>query len=395
MINRPEYLEKLKSRMWNDSIKIITRSRRAGKSYLLNSIFYEYLITSGVDAKQIIRFAFDSALDLEMLEEDLIEIEKDNRKVDYKKFIAYIKTLIKPNKRYYLLLDEVQMMDSFEFVLNGYLSMSNFDIYVTGSNSKFLSTDVITEFRGRGDEIHVMPLSFSEFYNYTGGDIQRKIDEYMTYGGLPRAVLSPTPETKMKYLIDQMEKTFLKDVIDHHNLKSKEGLEELVNMIASTISCPINPTKLENRFKTEMNIKLSADTINSYIGYLKESYIVDSAIRYDVRGRYYISTPYKLYFEDLGLRNARLNFRQVENTLLMENLIFNELKVRGFQIDTGAIEIREGNQRKKLEVDFIATSGNKRFYIQSALDILDEDKMIQETKFLDKIPDSFRKLLER
>jgi len=393
MIERPIYLEKLKSSMWNDSIKIITGIRRCGKSFLLNSIFYDYLVGSGIKENNVIRFAFDSAVDLEKLGEDLIEIEKNKRKVDYKKFISYIGTLMSPKEKYYLLLDEVQLLDSFEYVLNGYLAMGNFDIYVTGSNSKFLSSDVITEFRGRGDEIHVMPLSFSEYYNYVGGDIQLRIDEYMTYGGLPRTVLSDSSESKMKYLSNQMDKTFLKDVIDRHSLKNTDELNELMNMLASGISCPTNPTKLENRFKTEKKLKLSADTINSYIGFLKESYIVDQAIRFDVKGRFYISTPYKLYFEDLGLRNAKLNFRQVEFTHLMENLIYNELRLRGFNVDVGSVEIREANTKKSLEVDFVANNGNQRYYIQSAFDISDEEKLQQETKSLDNIPDSFRKIL--
>lgn len=285
------------------------------------------------------------------------------------------------------------MLDAFEYVLNGYLGMENFDIYVTGSNSRFLSSDVITQFRGRGDEIHVMPLSFSEFYTYSGGDTAKRIDEYMTYGGLPRVVLSPTSEAKMNYLITQVEKTYIKDVIERHNLKNAEGLEELMNILASGISCLTNPTKIENRFKSEKKISLSADTINTYVGYLKESFILDSAVRYDIRGRHYISTPYKIYFEDLGLRNARLNFRQVEYTLLMKNLIYNELKIRGFCVDTGNIEIREGGERKNLEVDFVANNGNRRFYIQSAYDIPDKEKMEQEIKSLDKIPDSFRKII--
>lgn len=393
MIERPQYLEKLKTRMWNDSIKIITGIRRAGKSFLLNTIFYEYLISTGVEKGQIIKFAFDSAVDLEKIGEDLIEIKKEKRNVNYKKFVSYISSLVSPEKKYYLLLDEIQMLDAFEYVLNGYLGMENFDIYVTGSNSRFLSSDVITQFRGRGDEIHVMPLSFSEFYTYSGGDTAKRIDEYMTYGGLPRVVLSPTSEAKMNYLITQVEKTYIKDVIERHNLKNAEGLEELMNILASGISCLTNPTKIENRFKSEKKISLSADTINTYVGYLKESFILDSAVRYDIRGRHYISTPYKIYFEDLGLRNARLNFRQVEYTLLMKNLIYNELKIRGFCVDTGNIEIREGGERKNLEVDFVANNGNRRFYIQSAYDIADKEKMEQELKSLDKIPDSFRKII--
>lgn len=393
MIDRPFYLEKLKTRIWNDSIKIITGIRRCGKSFLLNSIFYEYLINSGVEEDHIIKFAFDSATDLAKIDEDLIELEKNKRKVSYKKFISYIETLISPKEKYYLLLDEVQRLEVFEYVLNGYLSMGNIDIYVTGSNSKFLSSDVITEFRGRGDEIHVMPLSFSEFHHYVGGDVLPRLDEYMTYGGLPRVILAQSIESKTKYLSDQMEKTFLKDVIERHDLKNTEGLNELVNIIASGISCLTNPTKLENRFKADKKANLSADTINKYIEYLKESYILDKVVRYDVKGKTYISTPYKLYFEDVGLRNAKLDFRQVEFSHLMENVIYNELKVRGYKIDVGTVETREGNTKKSLEVDFVVNNGSKRYYIQSALDISSEEKLIQETKSLDYIPDSFKKIV--
>lgn len=393
MIPRPIYLEKLKARMWNDSIKVITGIRRCGKSFLLRNIFHDYLISSGVQEKNIVMFAFDSALDLEKLGEDLVELEKNKRKVDYKKFINYISTLVSSKEKYYLLLDEVQRLDSFEFVLNGYLAMGSFDIYVTGSNSKFLSTDVITEFRGRGDEIHVMPLSFSEFFAYVGGDKNRRLDEYMTFGGLPRTVLSDSDESKMNYLSSQLQKTFLTDVIERHNIKNTEELGELLSIVASGISSLTNPLKLENTFRSVKKVTLSADTITDYIQFFRESFILDKAIRYDIKGKNYISTPFKLYFEDIGLRNARLDFRQVETTHIMENVIYNELRFRGFKVDVGALEIRENNLRKKLEVDFVANSGNRRYYIQSASEIPDDEKLRQETRPLDCIPDSFKKIL--
>jgi uncharacterized protein len=394
MIQRPIYLERLKNRMWNDSIKIVTGIRRSGKSFLLKNIFIDYLLSIGVQEKNIITFSFDSAIDLATIAEDLVELEKQKRNVDYKKFIAYINPLITPTEKYYMILDEVQRLDSFEFVLNGYLSMGNIDIYVTGSNSKFLSSDVITEFRGRGDEIHLLPLSFSEFLNYSPNpDISKKLDEYMTFGGLPRAVLTIGEEAKMNYLSSQLEKTFLKDVIDRNNIKNTEELDELMNIIASGISSLTNPTKLENRFLSEKKIKLTADTITSYIKHLKESYILDQAFKYDIKGKAYISTPFKIYFEDIGLRNAKLNFRQVEYTHLMENVIFNELKFRGYKVDVGFVNIRENNLRKQLEVDFVANSGNQRYYIQSAYDIADEAKLQQETKSLDYINDSFKKIV--
>ena len=394
MIQRPVYLERLKNRMWNDSIKIITGIRRSGKSFLLKNIFTEYLYSIGVNKENIIIFSFDSALDLSLIGEDLVELEKQKRSVDYKKFLNYISPLILPSQRYYMILDEVQRLDSFEFVLNGYLSMGNIDIYVTGSNSKFLSSDVITEFRGRGDEIHLMPLSFSEFFNYSpDADVSRKLDEYMTYGGMPRVVLTNGEEAKMNYLSSQLEKTFLKDVIERNNIRNTEELDELVNIIASGISSLTNPLKLENRFLSEKKVKLSANTISSYIRYLKESYILDQAFRYDIKGRAYISTPFKIYFEDVGLRNAKLDFRQVEYTHIMENVIYNELRFRRYKVDVGIVNTRENDVRKQLEVDFVANCGNQRYYIQSAYDIADSEKMVQETQSLDHIDDSFKKIV--
>lgn len=393
MINRDLYLEELKSRMWNDSVKIITGIRRSGKSFLLNSIFYEHLISSGIKEDRIIKFAFDSATDLAKIGEDLIELEKNKRKVSYKKFISYLETLISSKERFYLLLDEVQRLEAFEYVLNGYLSMGNIDIYVTGSNSKFLSSDVITEFRGRGDEIHVMPLSFSEFYGYLKGDVSKRLSEYMTYGGLPRTVLAQSDRQKMKYLSSQLEKTFIKDVVERNNIRNTEELNELMNFIASGISTLINPSKLEKRFMSEKKTHLSTDTISNYMKYLQDVFIIDKALRYDVKGKSYISTPYKVYFEDTGLRNAKLGFRQVEFTHLMENMIYNELKTRGYKVDVGVVETREKNQRKQLEVDFVANEGSQRFYIQSAYDIYSEDKLLQETKSLDNISDSFKKII--
>lgn len=393
MINRDLYLEELKSRMWNDSVKIITGIRRSGKSFLLNSIFYEHLISSGIKEDRIIKFAFDSATDLAKIGEDLIELEKNKRKVSYKKFISYLETLISPKERYYLLLDEVQRLEAFEYVLNGYLSKGNLDIYVTGSNSKFLSSDVITEFRGRGDEIHVMPLSFSEFYGYLKGDVSKRLFEYMTYGGLPRTVLAQSDKQKMNYLSSQLEKTFIKDVIERNNIRNTEELNELMNFVASGISTLTNPSKLEKRFMSEKKTHLSTDTISNYMKYLQDAFIIDKALRYDVKGKSYISTPYKVYFEDTGLRNAKLGFRQVEFTHLMENMIYNELKSRGYKVDVGVVETREKNQRKQLEVDFVANEGSQRFYIQSAYDIYSEDKLLQETKSLDNISDSFKKII--
>lgn len=278
--------------------------------------------------------------------------------------------------------------------MNGYLSLGNIDIYVTGSNSKFLSSDVITEFRDRGDEIHLMPLSFSEFFNYSpDADVSRKLDEYMTYGGMPRAVLTSGDEAKMNYLSSQLEKTFLKDVIERNNIKNTEELDELMNIIASGISSLTNPLKMENRFLSEKKVKLSANTISNYIKYLKESYILSQSFRYDIKGNAYISTPFKIYFEDVGLRNAKLDFRQVEYTHIMENVIYNEPRFRGYKVDVGIVKTRENDVRKQLEVDFVANSGNQRYYIQSAYDIADNEKLAQKTKSLNHIGDSFKKIV--
>ncbi len=392
MIERPVYLKRLANRIGNGSIKIVTGIRRTGKSYLLNKIFYEYLLEHGVEKSHIIKFAFDSAEDLDRIGEDLISIEKEKRNVSYKKFMSFVSSMVQDDEKYFLLLDEIQRLDSFEFVLNAYLS-KNMEIYVTGSNSKFLSSDVITEFRGRGDQVHVMPLSFSEFYNYVGGDKSEALEKYMVYGGLPQVVLAKTDEEKSNYLQLQMERTYLRDVIERHNVKNQEELGKLLDIISSGISTLVNPTKLANTFKSEKKISISDVTVKQFIEYFKESYILDSAMRFDVKGKKYIGTPYKIYFEDLGLRNARLNFRQIEYTHLMENVLFNELKYRGYKIDVGVVEVREKNIRKQLEVDFVVNKGSQRLYIQSAYDIPDTEKMKQETKSFDKIKDSFKKII--
>ena len=406
-IKRDKYLEMLKIRMHNGFVKVITGIRRCGKSYLLNEIFYNYLIESGVKESNIIKFAFDSASNLKMIGEDLFQLKKNKQKVNPNKFMDYIEQKIDDKEDYFLLLDEVQNLDCFETVLNGYLRQKNLDIYVTGSNSKFLSKDVLTEFAGRGDEIHILPLSFSEFYacyGESGGESERSLsildyafDDYMVYGGLPAIVNMKTPEQKATYLKTQIDNVYLKDIIERYNLSTEENIGELMNIIASGISTLTNPTKLANTFKTVKNANLSPATINNYIEYMQEAFIISKVNRYDVKGKKYINTPYKIYFEDNGLRNARLDFRQIENTHIMENVIYNELRFRGYNVDVGVVEIRESNGetqvRKQLEIDFIANQGNKRFYIQSAYDIPTSEKMEQETKSFDKVDDSFKKIL--
>ncbi len=396
-IKRDKYLKMLQIRRHNGFVKVITGIRRCGKSYLMNVIFYEKLKEDGVNENHIIKFAFDSAEDLLLIGEDLQELVAHKKKVDPKKFMAYVSQRMTDNDMYYLLLDEVQNLDCFEAVLNGYLRKKNMDVYVTGSNSKFLSSDVLTEFAGRGDEIHVLPLSFSEFYaNYEDG-LDYAFDDYMVYGGLPAVALMKTPEQKSSYLKTQLQNVYLKDIVERHNLNSDENIGELLDIIASGISSLTNPTKLANTFKSVKNSSLSALTIDHYITYMQQAFMLSKVNRYDVKGKKYISTPYKIYFEDVGLRNARLDFRQIEETHLMENIIYNELRYRGYNVDVGVVDTRENidgsSERRQLEIDFVANQGNKRYYIQSAYDIPNEDKMKQETKPFDKTNDSFKKII--
>ena len=396
-IKRDKYLEKLQIRRHNGFIKVITGIRRCGKSYLMNDIFYEKLRQEGVDESHIIKFAFDSAEDLLLIGEDLQDLFINKKKVDPKKFMTFISQRMIDNDMYYLLLDEVQNLGCFEAVLNGYLRKKNMDVYVTGSNSKFLSSDVLTEFAGRGDEIHVLPLSFSEFYaNYQDG-LDYAFDDYMIYGGLPAVALMKTSEQKSSYLKTQLQNVYLKYLVERNNLNSDENIGELLDIIASGISSLTNPTKLANTFKSIKNTSLSALTIDRYITYMQQAFILSKVNKYDVKGKKYINTPYKIYFEDVGLRNARLDFRQIEETHLMENIIYNELRYRGYNVDVGFVETRENIdgtlKRKQLEIDFVANQGNKRYYIQSAYDIPNEEKMKQETKSLDNIDDSFKKII--
>lgn len=396
-IKRDKYLEMLQIRRHNGFIKIITGIRRCGKSYLMNDIFYEKLRQEGVDESHIIKFAFDSAEDLLLIGEDLQDLFINKKKVDPKKFMTFISQRMIDNDMYYLLLDEVQNLGCFEAVLNGYLRQKNMDVYVTGSNSKFLSSDVLTEFAGRGDEIHVLPLSFSEFYaNYQDG-LDYAFDDYMIYGGLPAVALMKTSEQKSSYLKTQLQNVYLKDLVERNNLNSDENIGELLDIIASGISSLTNPTKLANTFKSIKNTSLSALTIDHYITYMQQAFILSKVNKYDVKGKKYINTPYKIYFEDVGLCNARLDFRQIEETHLMENIIYNELRYRGYNVDVGFVETRENIdgtlKRKQLEIDFVANQGNKRYYIQSAYDIPNEEKMKQETKSLDNIDDSFKKII--
>lgn len=396
-IERDKYLNKLIIRRNNGLIKIITGIRRSGKSYLLNNLFYEYLKKDGVDDSHIIKFSFDSSMDLGLIGEDVIEINSAKKKVNPQKFMNYIKTRIIDDKKYYLLLDEVQELEAFERVLNSYLRESNIDIYVTGSNSKFLSSDIITEFAGRGDEIHVLPLSFSEFISCYNGSIDEALDNYFVYGGLPAVALMKNEEQKVQYLNTQIYSVYLKDIIQRYKLKNQDSISELMEVLASGIATFVNPLKLSNTFRSIKKEDISYTTISNYIKYMEEAFIIKTAKRYDVKGKKYISTPYKIYFEDVGLRNAKLNFRQIEDTHLMENIIFNELRYRDYNVDVGVVEHRTTlngkTERKYFEVDFVANLGREKYYIQSAYDIPDVTKLKQETKSFDLISDSFKKII--
>ena len=397
-IERTVYLNKLIARKHNGFVKVITGIRRCGKSYLLNTLFYQHLLESGIEDSHIIRFAFDSAQNLMLIGEDLMEIEEGKRKVDPEKFMTYINDKIVDDGMYYLLLDEVQNLGYFEAVLNGYLRKDNVDVYVTGSNSKFLSSDIITEFAGRGDEVHILPLSFSEFFSVYDGSKEEAFDDYMVYGGLPSVALMQTEEQKVAYLNTQITNVYLRDIVKRYNLQSDEDIGELLDILASGISTLVNPRKLAGTFKSIKGSTISEVTVAKYIGHMAESFLISKAKRYDVKGKHYIDTPFKVYFEDIGLRNARLNFRQIEPSHIMENIIYNELRYRGYNVDVGVVEVREKNsegreQRKQLEIDFIANQGSRRYYIQSAYEIPSKEKWDQETKSFDRANDSFKKII--
>lgn len=347
-IKRDFYLNKLVNRKNNGLVKVITGIRRCGKSYLLNTIFYHYLLENGVDESHIIRFAFDSADDLYLIGESLIQIEKEKRRVDPEKFMAYIRKQVKDKEMHYLLLDEVQMLDCFESVLNGYLRNDNMDVYVTGSNAKFLSKDIITEFAGRGDEIHMYPLSFSEFMSVYKGDKYEGLSEYMLYGGIPLVVLRDEAGDKSTTLENLFDEIYIRDIYKRNKVKNQGELEDLLNILSSSIGSLTNPEKLKNTFRTVKKSKITSNTIKKYLNYFEDSFLIESAQRYDIRGKAYIETPKKFYFSDLGLRNARINFRQFEQTHSMENVIYNELRMRGYRVDVGVVTVAEKGRNGKL-----------------------------------------------
>lgn len=397
-IKRDLYLDKLIKRKSNGLIKVITGIRRCGKSYLLNTLFYRHLLEKGVPEDHIIRFAFDSADDLYLIGENLIELEKKNRRVDPEKFMAYIRSKITDPQMYYLLLDEVQMLDCFETVLNGYLRKDNMDVYVTGSNAKFLSSDIITEFAGRGDEIHMYPLSFSEFMSVYPGDKYEGLSQYMLYGGIPMVVLKDGDADKAVTLNNLFDEIYIRDILKRNKVRNQGELEDLLNVLSSAVGSLTNPEKLKNTFHTVKKSKITAATIKRYLDYFEDSFLMESAQRYDIRGKAYIDTPRKYYFSDLGLRNARINFRQFEQTHVMENVLYNELRLRGYNVDVGVVTVAQKGSngkvtRKQLEVDFVCNAGSNRFYIQSAYSIPDAGKQEQEIRPFRKIDDSFRKII--
>lgn len=382
-IQRDIYLNRLIERKENGSIKVITGIRRCGKSFLLFNLYRNYLMHSGVDPSRIIDIALDADENEELRER--------------KNLSSYIKKQVKDSGIYYIFIDEVQLCPGFEGVLNGLNRNQNLDIYVTGSNSKFLSSDILTEFRGRGDEVRVYPLSFSEYLSAYDGDIYAAWQDYYTYGGLPLILTRKTDELKSKYLIDLFEKTYKADIIDRNKLRGDTVMDALINMLASSVGSLTNPSKLAKAFQSN-GINTSDKTIHSYIGYLLDAFMISKAERYDIKGKKYIQTPSKYYFTDIGLRNARLNFRQQEENHIMENIIYNELLVRGFNVDVGLVEhvVKDGNGKKtqkQLEIDFVCNKGSQRYYIQSAFSIPDKEKMEQETNSLLCIPDAFKKII--
>ena len=383
-IKRDSYLEQLKIRKDNGMIKIITGIRRCGKSFLLFVLFKKYLLENGVDNEHIIEIALDGIENEELREP--------------KNCFQYIKNAMKDEQKYYLLLDEVQFMPRFEEVLNSLLRISNIDVYVTGSNSKFLSNDIVTEFRGRGDEIRIYPLSFAEFYAAFDGDYDDAWNEYMIYGGLPQVAGFSVERQKAEYLKNMFANVYIKDVVERNKIQNVDELGTLVDILASAIGAPTNPTKISNTFKSERGINYSNKTISNHIDYLTEAFLISKAERYDIKGRKYVGANLKYYFSDVGLRNARLNFRQQEPTHIMENIVYNELLVRGYNVDVGIVEVFASNSEgkrvhKQLEVDFVVNQGSKRYYIQVAYDMTSEEKQAQELNSLRNIPDSFKKIV--
>lgn len=408
--SRKIYLNKLVERRQNGLIKVITGARRAGKSYLMNQLYFKSLLESGVSKSKIIRFAFDSDEDIDLLdiyypdEETRIMQKNGTYLINAKKFRAYIKDNTGEEETYYFLLDEVQLLDNFVGTLNGLLRHENFDVYVTGSNSKFLSSDIATEFKGRGTVVHVLPLAFSEYMEGNEANASQAWKEYIVTGGIPLVTKMSSEEEKETYLRTLCEESYLKDIIEHNRLRKKTELGDTFNILASMIGSPLNSKRITNTFLSVVNKDISEDTINTFIGYFEDAFIVSKVLKYNIKGRKYIGSPYKLYFEDVGVRNARLNFRQIEEPHIMENIIYNELRFRGYNVDVGEVDVSEKTDRidvngkaiyaqKSLEVDFVASKGSRKYYIQAALTMDDPEKQRQEKKSLYNIDDSFKKII--
>lgn len=383
-IKRDLYLQQLIDRRHNGMIKVVTGVRRCGKSYLVFNLFNNYLKSNGVDDKHIIKVNLENRRNKKLRNPDAL--------------LEYIDAQLIDQDMYYILLDEVQLVEEFEDVLNSYLDVPNADVYVTGSNARFLSKDVITEFRGRGDEVKIYPLSFAEFMSAFDGSKQLGLDEYMTFGGLPLILSYKTQEQKSAYLKNLFEETYIKDIKERYQIRHEEEFEELLNIISSSIGSLTNPSKLSKTFQSVKHVNVNPETIKYYLEYLCDSFLVSKAMRYDVKGKKYIDTPYKYYFTDMGLRNARINFRQDEKTHIMENVIYNELLIRGFNVDVGVVPVvsrdENGKQvRSQLEIDFVCNQGSKRYYIQSAFRLNDEEKRQNEQASLTKVNDSFKKII--
>lgn len=384
LIERKKYLDELISLRNNGMIKVITGMRRCGKSYLLFEIFGSYLEASGTASDHIIKVDLEDYKNRSMRNPDNL--------------YAYVESRIIDDEMHYILLDEVQMLDNFEDVLNGLLRMRNVDVYVTGSNAKFLSKDIITEFRGRGFEVKMYPLSFKEYMSVYFGTVQAGLNEYMLYGGLPQVLSYKTEEQKVRYLKSLFDETYIKDIKERYDIRKNDDLEELINILASGIGALTNPNKLANTFLSEKKSVISYDTVKNYIDYLCDSFLIEKSTRYDIKGKRYINSPYKYYFMDLGLRNARINFRQSEKSHLMENIIYNELRARGFNVDVGVVPVVKLNengkqQRSSLEIDFVCNLGSKRYYIQSAYRMESDEKNRQERASLLKVDDAFKKII--
>lgn len=379
IIRRDKYLKKLIGWKHTDLIKIVTGIRRCGKSFLLCKLFHQHLLDTGVDEKHIIEIALDDISNEELR--------------DPFKLLAFVNANVTDEGQYYLIIDEVQLLGRFVDVLNSFMHMDNVDVYVTGSNSRFLSRDVATEFRGRGMEIRIYPLSFAELYAAEGGDKRALWNRYLTYGGLPYLSALKEDSKKKDYLTSLNQTLYLRDIVDRNKVSNVDGFSELMKVMASGIGAPCNPNKIANTFKTVKKENVSSQTIANYLQYMEDAFIIEKSVRYDIKGRKYIGTLSKYYFQDMGLRNALLNFRQVEETHVMENVIYNELRSRGYSVDVGMVEARTATERKQLEVDFVANKGDKRLYVQSAFAMLDDEKREHELASLKRINDSFEKII--